>query len=571
MPNFVRTDKDEAEWSKAKSAAAESKGKSEGEFTDQDWTLANHIYHQIKKAVDIAVDLDDSESLAKTVTMLKEVNEKLIKQNDDEDPNELGEGYREFNPDDEESDAGSWLQENDPNYNEGEEDESNDGENDGEAQDVGYSDVGNNDEDGGEATDDVVDEAKIPRSEGDIAQRSPQSQEQEKKVSRFKQPTENELRELRAHTIPAEQRLRDKIKVKADPVQNPVLHQQGLRIEARELAHKDRKSAYLQLLNSPEYKGADPSAQMDMDDQFEKDWHDKNPEHIHNAVAAHGEAHQKGEDAQKVFHAAKGAAMEHMVQGGASPEESVSTEAALQHIGGAKGEEGTVGNITQDPSASFANKNPEFIKDLAAKQKAKGAQPTQDADELIQNYNPNRASISDIFGPEAAKNPKLDKFIEHHYPLINMNAGKAMRTLGLDPRSSEMRDSLVEPGLLGLMNAINSYDHGHPKKKSFANWTGTTMHGLMLSHLKNQDPVKHGRAAQKQYEKAQSAPAQPAQAAQPQPAEAATAPVAKPPVVIRRQAKDAIASHPAGKDMSERHARIQSQKAAIAPKKSGEE
>lgn len=50
MPNFVKTPKDEARWKKAKDAVSASKGKSESDFQDSDWALANYIYHKMGKS-----------------------------------------------------------------------------------------------------------------------------------------------------------------------------------------------------------------------------------------------------------------------------------------------------------------------------------------------------------------------------------------------------------------------------------------------------------------------------------------------------------------------------------------
>ena len=55
MPAFIKDKKDEKRWSKAKSAVSQSHNKGEEAFTDQDWALANHIYHKMQKA-----DLENS-------------------------------------------------------------------------------------------------------------------------------------------------------------------------------------------------------------------------------------------------------------------------------------------------------------------------------------------------------------------------------------------------------------------------------------------------------------------------------------------------------------------------------
>lgn len=49
MPGFVKTPKDEKRWSAAKSAAAKSKGKAATDLKDDDFALANYIYHKMGK------------------------------------------------------------------------------------------------------------------------------------------------------------------------------------------------------------------------------------------------------------------------------------------------------------------------------------------------------------------------------------------------------------------------------------------------------------------------------------------------------------------------------------------
>lgn len=55
MPGFVKTAKDEKKWKRAKQAVASSRKKSESEFDDQDWGLANKIFHKMKKSLSDAI------------------------------------------------------------------------------------------------------------------------------------------------------------------------------------------------------------------------------------------------------------------------------------------------------------------------------------------------------------------------------------------------------------------------------------------------------------------------------------------------------------------------------------
>jgi hypothetical protein len=122
----------------------------------------------------------------------------------------------------------------------------------------------------------------------------------EKKEGRYPQPTREELNQMREYTRPWEQRARDKSRLEAQPHVNPVKHHEGRIVEARNLSHADRQKAYDAFQASKEYQDADPITQMELDAKFHKDWHEKNPEHLLNAMKAHGEAHKKGERAREL-------------------------------------------------------------------------------------------------------------------------------------------------------------------------------------------------------------------------------------------------------------------------------
>jgi hypothetical protein len=549
MPAFIKTPKDEKRWSKAKEAANKTHSEGDG---DRYWGLVNHIYQNMNKAIDVALELGDDEALNKAIAMLEKARQKL---SDEYDPNEapeesddLDEGFREFDPDEEDSSGEDWLKENDPKnakgaeydeYGDGEDEESHrkNIEDDESAVDEPESAGWPVDEERGIEAGAESDQhqEKAPQAQEEVAAAAPRS-------SRFKQPTPEEIKEMRAYTRPWEQRARETQKLNADPSKNPVLAHQGQVIEAREKSHGDRKGAYQQLINSDEYKKADPIQQMDMDDNFEKDWKSKNPEHLKQAFAQHHAAHEKGAQGHKVHEAAKDANIRNMLQGGSNPEESMSTEAALQNVGGVKGEEGTTGRIQQDPAASFANANQDFIKQYAQDYNKK-AKKVGNIDEM-QNYDDaSRKDVARILGAAPGKDPKVEQFFSHYHPLIHMSASKTMKKLGLDPRSSDVDMSMLhEAGMHGLMQSINDYDHEHPSKASFSTHAGNKMRGLMQTALRDQDKVPgEVRRAQKQYMKT------------------------KAPAV-----KNLMSSHPKGQEMQQRHARIMSQKAAMPKKPEGQ-
>ena len=565
MPAFIKQPADEARWAKAKEAANKSHSESEG---DSYWAIVNSIYQKMNKAVDLALELDDEEALSKVITMLQKADDEF-----DDDDNELGEGFHEIDPDDEASAGDDWLKENDPEqgdeyeeYGDGEDEDSHrkNIEDDENAEEIPQSSMDEDEQagapDAGAAPKlSEKDLAAMPKAVRDIyakeqskgsahqqAEAQPGASPKEvKRSSRFRQPTPEEIQSMRAYTRPWEQRARETAKLRADPSKNPVLAHQGQVVEAREKAHGGRKAAYQQLINSDNYKNADPVQQMDMDDSFERDWKQKNPDALKSAFAEHHAANEKGQRAKAQHAAAKDADIRNIIRGGAQSGGNMSTEAALQNVGGVKGEEGTTGRIMQDPAASFANSNPEFIKDYADKY-GKGS---NEAPEVEEDYSdaPEK-DIAKILGKGPAKDPKVEQFFSHYYPLIGMSKAKVLKKLGLDDKSGDVdHGALDTAGTHGLFQAINDYDHNHPSKASFATHAGNKIRGLMQTQLREQDKIPtEMRRAQKQYMKSKAPP------------------------VKTISSKDLMSSHPKGQEIGERLGRIQAQK-ALMPKKPGGE
>ena len=504
MPNFIKTPKDEAKWSKAKAAAAKSKKKDEGSFTDQDWALTNHIYQEMGKSIEFAKNVDHPSYIQAMIHILEKARQKM---SDEYDPNDISDddndlaGLNEFNPDDEESTGEDWLKENDPESKGSDYDEYDESEDEDAHQKAIEEDLGD------EGEDPAMDEAgkkvsgmQVPAAAskaGEQAQTSPQS---EVKRSRFEQPSREDLMAMRTYTRPWEQRARETTALKADPSKNPELARHGNIVEARNQAHGDRNAAYREFINSPEYKAADPIAQMEMDDKFESDWKAKNPEHLKTALQAHDEAHKKGEGNRDLHAAGKNAAIENIVAGGGHGGGGYSLEEGLQHAGGAKGEEGTQGTIVQDPAAGFAMGNQDFIKQFA-KDRALKNKKVGNIDDMMQHDEGSKRDIARILGEGPNKDPKFEKFFAHYHPLIGMSAHKTLNRLGLDPKHPDIDMSMLhEAGMHGLIQAMNDYDHDNPAKASFATHAGNKIRGLQMTAMRNQDAIPaEVRQAQKKF------------------------------------------------------------------------
>lgn len=476
MPAFIRNKSDEARWAKAKEAANKTHSESEG---DSYWAIVNSIYQKMNKA------RSELEKARKKLSDEVDPNEEQ-----ESDENDL-EGMREFDPDEEAGD--DWLKENDPNYTQGGKyDEYSDDE-DEEAHRKGIEeDFGDQDE--------ALAQAPAKTGTAGATQEEPQAQEEVKQGGRFRQPSREELMELRSYTRPWEQRAREAAALKADPSKNPELARHGNIIEARNQAHADKNSAYRNLTASNEYKNADPITQMEMDDKFEKDWSSQNPEHLKTALTAHHEAHQKGKGAKDMHAAAKDAQIRNIIAGGGHGGEGYSLEEGMQHAGGTKGEEGTQAAVRQDPASSFAMGNQDFINQYAKDYANKGKK-VANIDEMG-NYNEgSKRDIGRILGEGPSKDPKFEQFFSHYYPLIGMNAHKTLGRLGLDPKHPDIDMSMLhEAGMHGLIQAMNDYDHNNPSKASFATHAANKIRGLQMTAMKNQDAIPtEVRQAQKKF------------------------------------------------------------------------
>lgn len=527
MPNNIvgNSKKNEAKWSKAKEAANKTHSESEG---DSYWAIVNSIYQKMAKA--------------------KDELEKANKLSDEYDPNEDpyegeveddGTDYT-FDPDDEESEGADWLRDNDPEQKQGgDEYEEYGDEEDPELHQRGIEeDLG----------DDLAEQAPAAASQASPqvqAQGQAAPQEVSGRKSRFNQPSREDLMAMRNYTRPWEQRAREANALKADPSKNPELARHGNIIEARNKSHGDRHAAYRELTSSSAYKNADPIQQMEMDDQFEKDWNSKNPEHLNTALTAHHEAHEKGKSAKDVHAAAKDAQIRNIISGGGHGGEGYSLEEGMQHAGGAKGEEGTQATVKQDPASSFAMGNQDFIRQYAQDYANKGKKVGNIDD--MHNYDEgSKRDIKRILGEGPAKDPKFEQFFSHYHPLIGMNAQKTLHRLGIDPKHPDVDMSMLhEAGMHGLIQAMNDYDHDNPSKASFATHAANKIRGLQMTAMKNQDAIPtEVRQAQKKFAAGGSAPA-------------------KPKVDLHQ----VIGAHPNANDMKDRLARVGAARSAVKIRK----
>jgi hypothetical protein len=484
MPTFIRTKGDEKRWSKAKKAASKTLSEADG---DSYWALTNSIYQKMTKSE----DFDALESVLRKAR--RRLSDEPEEDPEDASPEEAG--MREFDPDNEEDEASKWLAQNDPKTPEGEEKDDYSEYAPGEDEEAHQRDSGFSNEPTNEGESTPEAEGTEGTTEGNL----PEGQAKEvTSEGRFPQPSREELADMRQYARPWEQRAREKTRLEAEPSKNPVLAHEGKLVEARNLSHRDHQDAYAKMQSSPDYQSADPITQMEMDSKFEADWHKQNPDYLANAAKAHTQAHIEGLKGMGEGAKAKREAIQHARMGGAQPDEPMSTEEGMQHAGGAKGEEGTIGTMIHDPAAKFARENQKFLSEEGEKHEgraagregfyAKKAKEYAGQHKGIPEYQ--KGDVHKILGDHPAlKDPKnkakVDSFFEKYHPMIHMNAHKVLGQLGLDKGSIDM-GMLHEAGMHGLFQAINDYNHENPGKASFATHAGNKMRGLMQTALREQ-------------------------------------------------------------------------------------
>jgi hypothetical protein len=209
---------------------------------------------------------------------------------------------------------------------------------------------------------------------------------QDQIVSRNMQPSEPSEGMLKllgphAHTLFGEKA--HKIGMMADPASNPNLHLNSHKNEIISQIHKPYKDAALEFRKQKMSEGKSPDEVDDMMYDFEKDWHQKNPQHAEQKHAAANKISQianenKELSSQKLMDARAAVALAHhkggedmsSITGDTSKIQAGGTkEATRQSIGGVQEEDDqpTSTGTVVDPAHSIARSNPAFIKELQRK------------------------------------------------------------------------------------------------------------------------------------------------------------------------------------------------------------
>lgn len=287
-------------------------------------------------------------------------------------------------------------------------------------------------------------------------------------------------------------------KMSADAKKNPHLFAEGHRMAANNAAHEGFNDAYHNLISSPDFQGMSPAKQMRAEMKFKKDFKEKNPDYHKNAVEAVSQAHGMHSKAKDVHGREKQAQLAHIMSGGQSvgSGDTMSSQVAAQHVGGSKGESGYESSTIQDPSASFARNNKDFLSTLTKPQSSE-----ENYEEL---ESPEMKTIKHKSLNDPANKKLLNDFFTEHHPIIRSNVRRARNLAQASgiPEDKIDDSALHEAGMHGLMQAVHDY---HPEVGSFRTHANGKIAGLMQNHLSSQDVVpKELRSKAKAYDKQKS-------------------------------------------------------------------
>lgn len=156
-------------------------------------------------------------------------------------------------------------------------------------------------------------------------------------------------------------------KLKADPEKNTVKRAAGKLTQAHEKSTANFSKDYGDYINSDEVKGLKGRERHNAITKWKADWKTSNPEHDENLAEVSGTHKQFAYDQSKAREDTQNKIKD--MAGGISMPAEMSEQEALQHLGGGKTEEGGYsGTIMQDPSAGFAQRNPELFQSMKPEQ-----------------------------------------------------------------------------------------------------------------------------------------------------------------------------------------------------------
>jgi hypothetical protein len=156
-------------------------------------------------------------------------------------------------------------------------------------------------------------------------------------------------------------------KLRADPEKNTVKRAAGQLAAAHEKHTANYAKDYDKYINSDEVKNLKGRERHAAITKWKADWKAANPQHD-ESLANVSQAHKQFAYNQSQAREETANKLKDMSSGASMPADMTEQE-AMQHLGGGKSEEGTyAGSIVQDPSASFAQRNPQIFNALKPEQ-----------------------------------------------------------------------------------------------------------------------------------------------------------------------------------------------------------
>lgn len=296
----------------------------------------------------------------------------------------------------------------------------------------------------------------------------------------------------------------DRRLMRADGLVNPVLAAEGHRVSAANKVGEPFSKDLIEHMNSGEFEGMDHLDQLQSLHDFEKDWHDKNPDYLKDSLDSLSGAHGKSGDIKDAYTSEQEAKNAHMmlggaasggVEGGATADQASSYAEAIQQAGGNIDNETGAASASVDTDAmtSFANAHQGYLAN----------EREQYSDEELRE----KASSVNIA-------PELGEENAYDHPLLNEHRGtindffsqhnktiggtiqaiiKKAKAAGL-PESMLDAGDLREIGMHGLMQAVSTYDPSANDVK-FETYASNKMSGMMQTHLNNKNPVPRATRA----------------------------------------------------------------------------
>ncbi len=290
----------------------------------------------------------------------------------------------------------------------------------------------------------------------------------------------------------------DRRLMRADGLVNPVLASEGHRVSTANKVGDPFSKDLIDHMGSDDFDGMDHLDQLQSLHDFEKDWHEKNPDYLKGSLDALSASHGKTSDIHDAYSAEQEARNAHIMlggaasgglEGGAVADQAGSYAEAIQQAGGSIDKEtgAASASIGTDAMTSFANSNKDYL----------ASERENYSDEELRS----KASSVNIAPKPEEENAYDHPLLKEHSGTINDFFSQHNKTIGgtinatiAKAKTSGLPDSMLdaselrEVGMHGLMQAVAAYDPSANDVK-FETYASNKMAGMMQTHLSNKNPV----------------------------------------------------------------------------------